>query len=82
MKKILALVLALALVAGLCSFATAEEAKKKVGIAMPTQSLERWNRDGAYLDEQFKAAGYDTVLSFSDNKNDQQVNDIANKVRE
>ena len=26
---------------------------KTVGIAMPTKSLERWNRDGAYLDEQF-----------------------------
>lgn len=51
---------------------------KTVGIAMPTQSLERWNRDGAYLDEQFKAAGYNTIVTYSDNKNDQQVNDIQN----
>ena len=27
----------------------------KVGIAMPTKSLERWNRDGSYLEEQFKS---------------------------
>lgn len=26
----------------------------KIGISMPTQSLERWNRDGSYLEEQFK----------------------------
>jgi len=45
---------------------------------MPTQSLERWNRDGAYLDEQFKAAGYNTIVTYSDNKNEQQVNDIQN----
>ena len=51
---------------------------KTVGIAMPAQSLERWNRDGAYLDEQFKAAGYNTIVTYSDNKNDQQVNDIQN----
>lgn len=51
---------------------------KTVGIAMPTKSLERWNRDGAYLDEQFKAAGYNTIVTYSDNKNDQQVNDIQN----
>ena len=51
---------------------------KTVGIAMPTQSLERWNRDGAYLDEQFKAAGYNTIVTYSDNKNEQQVNDIQN----
>jgi putative multiple sugar transport system substrate-binding protein len=31
---------------------TAEDAGgKKVGIAMPTKSLERWNRDGSYLQE-------------------------------
>jgi putative multiple sugar transport system substrate-binding protein len=78
MKKLVSLVLALTLVLGLCSFASAEGAAKKVGIAMPTQSLERWNRDGAYLDEQFKAAGYETVLSFSNNDNDQQVKDLEN----
>ena len=78
MKKIVSLVLALALVLGLCSFATAEGAAKKVGIAMPTQSLERWNRDGAYLKEQFEAAGYEVILTFSDNDNDKQVNDINN----
>ena len=51
---------------------------KTIGIAMPTKSLERWNRDGAYLEEQFKAAGYNTIVTFSDNKNEQQVNDIQN----
>ncbi len=51
---------------------------KTVGIAMPTMALERWNRDGAYLDEQFKAAGYNTIVTYSDNKNEQQVNDIQN----
>lgn len=37
---------------------------QKVGISMPTQSLERWNRDGSYLDEQFKSAGYPTENPF------------------
>lgn len=50
----------------------------KIGISMPTQSLERWNRDGAYLDEQFKAAGFETVLTYSDNDSGRQVNDIQN----
>ncbi|MEE3466836.1 MAG: sugar-binding protein [Eubacterium sp.] len=48
----------------------------KVGIAMPTKSLERWNRDGSFLEEQFKSAGYEVKLTFSDNKIDQQVKDI------
>lgn len=50
----------------------------KIGISMPTQSLERWNRDGAYLDEQFKAAGFETILTYSDNDAGRQVNDIQN----
>lgn len=50
----------------------------KIGISMPTQSLERWNRDGAYLNDQFKAAGYETILTFSDNDSGRQVNDIQN----
>lgn len=58
--------------------AGSDSSAKTVGIAMPTQSLERWNRDGAYLDEQFKAAGYNTIVTYSDNKNEQQVNDIQN----
>ena len=58
--------------------ADASAGGKKIGISMPTQSLERWNRDGAYLDEQFKAAGFETILTYSDDKTDQQVNDIQN----
>ena len=53
---------------------------KKVGISMPTKSLERWNRDGSFLDQQFKNAGADTELTFSDNKIDQQVKDIENLI--
>lgn len=50
----------------------------KIGISMPTQSLERWNRDGSYLDQQFKSAGFETVLTYSDNDSGRQVNDIQN----
>ena len=56
----------------------ATTATGKIGISMPTQSLERWNRDGKYLEEQFQAAGYETTLSFSDNDSGRQVNDIQN----
>lgn len=63
--------------------AAAEEtasAGGKVGIAMPTKSLERWNRDGSYLEEQFKAAGYEVEVTYSDNDTEQQNNDIQNLI--
>ena len=56
--------------------APASAGGNKVGIAMPTKSLERWNRDGSYLEEQFKSKGYEVSLTYSDNKIDQQVKDI------
>ena len=59
---------------------SAADGAQKIGISMPTQSLERWNRDGSYLDEQFKAAGYETMLTFANNETDQQVNDIQNMI--
>ncbi len=78
MKKSLVVLAALATATMMAVPASAEG--ELIGIAMPTQSLERWNRDGSYLEEQFKAAGYEVDLKFSDNEVDQQVNDIQNMI--
>ncbi len=79
----LAVVLAAALAVGAISVPVAAEGDvQKVGLSMPTQSLERWNRDGEYLNEQFQEAGYETVLTYSDNDSSQQVNDIQNILAE
>ncbi len=56
--------------------APADSTGKTVGISMPTKSLERWNRDGSYLQKQFEEKGYKVELTYSDNKSAQQNNDI------
>ena len=81
MKKFLSLILALTLLLSVFGVATAE-APKKVGISMPTQSLERWNRDGSYLKAEFEKAGYEAILTYSDNDAGRQVNDIQNMLAE
>ncbi len=58
----------------------ASSGPKTVGIAMPTKSLERWNRDGEYLKAQFEDAGYKVELKYSDNKTEQQNNDIQSMI--
>lgn len=60
--------------------ATTDSGSFKVGISMPTKSLERWNRDGSYLQQQFEKLGYQVELTYSDNDSDQQVNDIQNLI--
>ena len=73
MKRFVAMVLSLML----CLTVTAALAEK-VGVAMPTQSLQRWNQDGAYMKEKLEAAGYEVMLTYSDNDVARQVNDIEN----
>lgn len=51
-----------------------------IGIAMPTKSLERWNRDGAHLEEVLKKEGYQTTLQYADNKVDQQITQLENMI--
>lgn len=51
-----------------------------VGIAMPTRSLERWNKDGSHLEGLLQEAGYETDLQYADNEVDQQISQIQNMV--
>jgi putative multiple sugar transport system substrate-binding protein len=75
MKKILALVLALVICIG-CASAVAD----KVGVSMPTKDLQRWNQDGANMEEQLKAAGYEVDLQFASNDVQQQLNQVTNMI--
>jgi putative multiple sugar transport system substrate-binding protein len=64
------------------SASTSAKAGGLIGIAMPTKSLERWNKDGAHLEELLKAAGYTTTLQYADNKVDQQITQIQNMINQ
>jgi len=53
----------------------------KVGISMPTQSLQRWNEDGNNLKAEFEALGYEVDLQFGgDNEVAVQIAQIENMV--
>jgi putative multiple sugar transport system substrate-binding protein len=53
-----------------------------VGVAMPTRSLERWNKDGAQLQGLLEDAGYQVNLQYADNKVDQQISQLQNMINE
>ncbi|MCR5221867.1 MAG: sugar-binding protein [Lachnospiraceae bacterium] len=58
----------------------AEATGTKVGVAMPTKDLQRWNQDGSNMEEQLKAAGYEVDLQFANNDVQQQVSQIENMI--
>ena len=52
----------------------------KVGVSMPTKSLQRWNQDGANLEKKLKDKGYEVDLQFAENKVEMQVSQIENMI--
>lgn len=54
----------------------------KIGISMPTRSLERWTRDGEGLVENLEGMGYETDLQYADNKVQLQIDQIQNMVNQ
>ena len=78
MKKFLAILMALCMIAAMIPAACADGGL--VGVAMPTQDLQRWNQDGANMEEQLKAAGYEVELKFGANDIPTQVNQIETMI--
>ena len=52
----------------------------KVGVSMPTKSLQRWNQDGANMEKKLREKGYDVDLQFAENKVETQVSQIENMI--
>jgi putative multiple sugar transport system substrate-binding protein len=75
MKKILSIALAMLMI---CSMASVAMAEGKIGVSMPTQSLQRWNQDGANMKQQLEDAGYTVNLQFANNEVATQVSQIEN----
>ena len=53
---------------------------KKVAVAMPTQSSERWMHDGANMKEQLEALGYTVDLQYAEDDVQAQVSQIENMI--
>jgi putative multiple sugar transport system substrate-binding protein len=52
----------------------------KIGVAMPTQSSERWINDGANMKEQLEALGYEVDLQYAEDDVQAQVSQIENMI--
>lgn len=90
-KSAIAMVAAGVLVGSMAACSTEREAAPEgdggdeqtmVGIAMPTKSLERWNRDGAHLEGLLQEAGHEVSLQYADNKVDQQITQLENMINQ
>ncbi|MCR4739093.1 MAG: sugar-binding protein [Lachnospiraceae bacterium] len=60
--------------------AEAEATGVKVGVAMPTKDLQRWNQDGSNMQEKLEAAGFEVDLQYASNSVETQVSQIENMI--
>lgn len=51
-----------------------------IGVAMPTQSLQRWNQDGENMKKQLEAKGYTVDLQYANNDVNTQIQGIENMI--
>ena len=52
----------------------------KIGVAMPTKDLQRWNQDGSNMKAQLESAGYEVDLQYANNEVATQVSQIENMI--
>lgn len=52
----------------------------KVGVAMPTQSSERWINDGSNMKEKLESLGYEVDLQYAEDDVQAQVSQIENMI--
>ena len=79
MKKLVSLLLVVILVMSVvgCKKASSDNL---IGVAMPTQSLQRWNQDGANMKEQLEAKGYKVDLQYANNDVNTQIQQLENMI--
>jgi len=53
---------------------------RKIGVAMPTKTLQRWNQDGDYIKEQLDSMGYEVDLQYADDKDKELYDDAKTQI--
>ncbi|PHV69407.1 ABC transporter substrate-binding protein [Sporanaerobium hydrogeniformans] len=59
---------------------TEKAGSNKIGVAMPTKDLQRWNQDGSNMKNQLEQAGYTVDLQYANNDISTQVSQIENMI--
>ena len=60
--------------------AAADQEGGKIGVAMPTQSSERWIKDGDNMKDKLEALGYEVDLQYAEDDVQMQVSQIENMI--
>jgi putative multiple sugar transport system substrate-binding protein len=80
LKKLIFLILVLLLAFSLTGCFQKKVDDKLIGVAMPTQSLQRWNQDGANMKAKLEESGYKVDLQYANNDVNTQIQQLENMI--
>jgi putative multiple sugar transport system substrate-binding protein len=87
-RKLLSILLSVAVISSLLvgcgtksdTATSGKDDTKKIGVAMPTKDLQRWNQDGENMKKSLEEAGYTVDLQYANNDIATQVSQIENMI--
>ncbi len=79
MKKLVSLFLVVILALSFVGCKKSDDGTR-IGVAMPTQSLQRWNQDGANMKSQLEEKGYKVDLQYANNDVNTQIQQLENMI--
>ncbi|MDO4620412.1 MAG: sugar ABC transporter substrate-binding protein [Lachnospiraceae bacterium] len=79
-KRLVTTMFAVAAVAATMSTGVMADDAHVIGVAMPTQDLQRWNQDGSNMKAELEAKGYTVDLQYAGNDVTTQVSQIENMI--
>ena len=79
-KKVFAVIFMMMIVMFITGCDLIENKSTKIGVAMPTQTRQRWNQDGANMERKLIDHGYNVDLEFGNNDIELQIAQIDNMI--
>jgi putative multiple sugar transport system substrate-binding protein len=79
-RKLISLLLCIVLASSFLVGCQGTGGAKKIGVAMPTKDLQRWNQDGDNMKKALEKAGYKVDLQYANNEIATQVSQIENMI--
>ena len=80
MKRFISLLLVVILLLSVVGCKKKASDSNLIGVAMPTQSLQRWNQDGANMKAQLEDKGYEVDLQYANDDVNTQIQQLENMI--
>lgn len=82
LRRILAVLMSVLLLVLMAGCGGSDKKETKIGVAMPTQTRQRWNQDGANIEKKLLEQGYSVDLQYGNNEIDLQISQIEKMIQE